>query len=104
MRGTQVSLKNTSVSQKSTPVSLKSTQVSLHSSPVSLTVSIYVGGCSCLACLACFFHVPHVCLACLSCLAGSHIGYTLFECYHGAFEQFVFPHHGVFAGLFSKDA
>ena len=46
MRGTQVRLKNT-------PLSLNSTQVSLSSSPVSLMVSIYVGGCSCLASLAC---------------------------------------------------
>ena len=60
VRGTQVSLKNTSVS-------LKSTQASLNSSPVNLTVSIYVGGCSC---LACFVHASHVSLACL---AGSHI-------------------------------
>ena len=59
VRGTQVSLKNT-------PVSLKSTQVSLNSSPVNLTVSIYVGGCSCLTCLACFVHASHVCLACLA--------------------------------------
>ena len=56
MRGTQVSLKNTSVSLKSTLVSLGSTQVSLNSFPVSLTVSIYVGGCSC---LACFVHESH---------------------------------------------
>ena len=72
-RSTQVSLKNTPVSLKSTPVSLNSTQVSLNSSLVSLTVSIYDGGCSCLACLACFVHASHVCLACLACLAGSHI-------------------------------
>ena len=46
VRGTQVSLKNTLVS-------LNNTQVSLSSSPFSLMVSIYVGGCSCLASLAC---------------------------------------------------
>ena len=46
VRGTQVSLKNI-------PVSLNSTQVSLSSSPVSFMVSIYVGGCSCLASLTC---------------------------------------------------
>ena len=64
MRATQVSLKNT-------PLSLNSTQVSLSSSPVSLMVSIYVGGCSCLASLACMFgsHGSHVWLACLACLA-----------------------------------
>ena len=55
------------------PQALHSTQVSLNSSLVSLTVSIYDGGCSCLACLACFVHASHVCLACLACLAGSHI-------------------------------
>ena len=72
MRGTQVSLKNT-------PVGLKSTQVSLSSSPFSIMVSIYVGGCLCLACLACMAgmartfgsHASHVWLA------GSHIGHTL---------------------------
>ena len=57
MRGAQVSLKNTPVSLKSTPVSLNSTQVRLNSSLVSLTVSIYVGGCSCLARLACLARV-----------------------------------------------
>ena len=46
MRGTQASLKNTLVS-------LNSTQASLSSSPGSLMVSIYVGGCLCLASLAC---------------------------------------------------
>ena len=64
MRGTQVSLKNT-------PVSLNSTQVSLSSSAVGLMVSIYVGGCSCLASLACLarrartfgLHASHVWLA-----------------------------------------
>ena len=50
VRGSQVSLKNTAVS-------LNSTQVSLSSSPVSLMVSIYVGGCSCLASLACLAHM-----------------------------------------------
>ena len=70
MRGTQVSL-------KSTPVSLNSTQV-------SLTVSIYVGGCSCLALLVCLarmarmartfgLHGSHVWLA------GLHIGHTPLE-------------------------
>ena len=58
MRGTQVSLKNTPVSLKSTPASLNSTQV-----------SIYVGGCSCLASLACFVHASHIGLACLARLA-----------------------------------
>ena len=55
-----------SVSQRGmggTQVSLKNTSVSLNSSPVSLTVSIYVGGCSCLARLA-----------------GSHIVYTPAVC------------------------
>ena len=54
VRGTNVSLKNTPVSLSSTQVSLSSTQVSLNSSPVSLMVSIYVGGCSCLA------HLPRM--------------------------------------------
>ena len=80
MRGTQISLKNTPVSLKSTPVNLNSTQVGLNSSPVSLTVSIYVGGCSCLASLACFVHASYVWLAWLArlarWLAASHIGHT----------------------------
>ena len=70
VRGTQVSLKNT-------PVSLNSAQVSLSSSPVSLMVSIYVGGCSCLASLACLArmartfgsHASHVWLTWLAGLA-----------------------------------
>ena len=61
VQGTQVSLKNN-------PVSLNSTQVSLSSSPVSLMVSIYVGGCSCLASLAC--------LACMACTFGSHASHV----------------------------
>ena len=84
VRGTQLSLKNTLVS-------LHSTQVSLSSSPVSLMVSMYVGGCSCLASLACLAcmartfgsHASHVWLAWLAWLArlarwlsGSHIGHT----------------------------
>ena len=79
VRGTQVSLKNT-------PVSLSSTQVSFSSSPFSLMVSIYVGGCLCLASLACLacmarmartsaLHALHVWLAWH---AGSHIGHTPF--------------------------
>ena len=47
-----------------TQVSLKA--LHLNSTQVSLTVSIYVGGCSC---LVCFVHASHVCLAWLTRLA-----------------------------------